>query len=192
MRRNRPPASLITASTLLVVVGCGPPPSEEGVAETAPGGEQPEAGFSPDEQAIQAREGYYARRGVLGEESPKIRRSGDSVFVWAGGGESGPGAEWFDFTGAPMDPAKLQYGIGADRIESVDEPVFVEADDPRLLDIPPSPYRPEERPTTVDEIPVIGYLTDAGEARAYPTALLDQHEVVNDVSGRGKPFTVGW
>ena len=183
---------LFAAAAVLVAAACGsPPPGEESGEELTPE-EQLQADFSTDEQAIQAREGHYAKRGVLGEESPKIRRSGDSVFVSAGGDESGPGAEWFDFTGAPMDPAELQYGIGADRIESIDDPVFVQPDDPRLLDIEPSPYRPEERPETIDEIPVIGYLTDAGEARAYPTALLDRHEVVNDRTGQGKPFTVGW
>ncbi len=129
-------------------------------------------------------------RGLLGADSPKIRREGDRVFVWAGGDESGPGAEWYDFTGAPMDPAELQYGIGRDRIRSIDLPLFVAPDDPRLMDIPPSPYRKCERPRTPDDLMVIGYVA-GGQARAYPTALLDHHEVVNDAAN-GKPFTVGW
>jgi len=85
---------------------------------------------------------------------------------------------------------ELQYGIGIDRIPSIDDPPFVEPDDARLLRIPPSPYRPDERPSTNEEIPVIGYVQD-GEAPAYPTALLDRHEVVNDRI-RGKPVAVGW
>jgi hypothetical protein len=37
---------------------------------------------------------------------------------------------------------------------------------------------------------VIGYVAE-GQPRAYPTALLDGHELVND-EALGKPFTVGW
>lgn len=129
-------------------------------------------------------------RGLLGEGSAKIRREGDQVFVWAGGDESGPDSEWYEFTGAPVDPTELQYGIGKDRIRSIDIPLFVQPDDPRLMDIPPSPYRRCERPETPDEIMVIGYVA-GGQARAYPTALLDRHEVVNE-EANGKPFTVGW
>ena len=36
-----------------------------------------------------------------------------------------------------------------------------------------------------------GLYVVGGDARAYPTALLDGHELVNDVIG-GKPRTVGW
>ena len=129
-------------------------------------------------------------RGLLGEGSPKIRRDGDEVFVWAGGDPDGPGAEWYEFTGAPIDPAEFQYGIGRDRIPSIDVPLFVPPDDPRLMGLPVSPYRRCERPTTPGEIMVIGYVA-GGTARAYPTALLDRHEVVNETSN-GKPFTVGW
>ncbi len=129
-------------------------------------------------------------RGLLGSGSDKIREEGDQVFVWAGGDESGPGAEWYDFTGAPIDPTELQYGIGRDRIRSIDIPIFVSPDDPRLMELPVSPYRRCERPETADEIMVIGYVA-AGQPRAYPTGLLDRHEVVNETAN-GKPFTVGW
>ena len=129
-------------------------------------------------------------RGLLGDGSSKIRRDGDEVFVWAGGDESGPGAEWYDFTDAPMDPAELQYGLGRDRIRSIDVPIFVSPDDPRLMELPVSPYRRCERPQTAGDIMVIGYVA-AGQPRAYPTALLDRHEVVNETAN-GKPFTVGW
>lgn len=129
-------------------------------------------------------------RRQIGENSSKIRRDGDQVFVWAGGDESGPGAEWYEVTDAPINIAELQYGLGADAIPSIDVPLFVAADDPRLMDIPPSPYRRCERPQSIDEIMVIGYVA-GGTARAYPTALLDRHEVVNE-EANGKPFTVGW
>ena len=71
-----------------------------------------------------------------------------------------------------------------------DDPLFVAPDDPRLLAIEGSPYRRDERPKTNDEIMVIGY-ADGDDARAYPAALLDHHELVNDRIG-GKPVTVGW
>lgn len=129
-------------------------------------------------------------RGLLGAGSDKIREEGDQVFVWAGGEEAGPDAEWYDFTGAPIDPTELQYGIGRDRIRSIDIPIFVSPDDPRLMELPVSPYRRCERPEDADEIMVIGYVA-AGQPRAYPTALLDRHEVVNETAN-GKPFTVGW
>ena len=98
-------------------------------------------------------------------------------------------AEWYDFTGAPMPPEELQYGIGKDRIRAIDDPVFVRPDDPRLLTIPASPYRDEPVETAAD-IMVIGYIME-GEPRAYPTALLDRHEIVND-EFKGKPVSVGW
>lgn len=137
--------------------------------------------------------GQSKYRGLLRDQKSnpwKIRREGNKTFVWAGGDKSGPGAKWYDFTGAPMPPEDLQFGIGKDRIRAIDDPYFVSPDDPRLLSIPPSPYRPTEKPKTNDDIMVIGYV-DKGIARAYPTALLDHHELVNDVF-KGKPVTVGW
>ncbi len=130
---------------------------------------------------------------LLGEGNPKIKVEEGKTYVFAGGDPRDTGApdtEWFDFTGAPMDPAALQYGIGKDRIRSIDDPLFVAPDDPRLLEIPPSRYRKDEVATTNDEIMVVGYV-EGGEARAYPIALLDRHEVVND-EFRGKPLSVGW
>jgi hypothetical protein len=136
-------------------------------------------------------------RGLLGPESWKIRKEGDKTFLWAGGERSGEGARWYDFTGAKIPPEGLQFGIGKDRIRSIDDPLFVSPDDPRLLKLPASPYRTGERPKTAEEIMVIGYVHKrsdseaAGEARAYPTALLDYHELVTDRVA-GKPITVGW
>lgn len=88
-----------------------------------------------------------------------------------------------------MPPEELQFGIGKDRIRAIDDPYFVSPNDPRLIKIPPSPYRPTEEPKTNDDIMVIGYVEN-GIARAYPTALLDHHELVND-DFKGKPITVG-
>lgn len=129
-------------------------------------------------------------RGRLGEDSPKVKTENGKTSLWAGGEKTGPGSRWYDFTGASIPAAELQFGIGKDRIPSIDDPLFVPPDDPRLLALPPSQYRPEERPKSTDEIRVIGYVEN-GEARAYPIALLDHHELVNDRIG-GKPVTVGW
>lgn len=129
-------------------------------------------------------------RGRLGKKSPKVRTENGKTYVWAGGNRSGPGSHWYDFTGSPIPAADLQFGIGKDRIPSIDDPLFVAPDDPRLRDLPRSHYRKDEAPQSPDEIPVIGYVEN-GEARAYPIALLDRHELVNDDIG-GKPVTVGW
>jgi hypothetical protein len=129
-------------------------------------------------------------RGRLGSESAKVRSEDGKTYVWAGGDPSGPGARWYDFTGSSIPAADLQFGIGKDKIASIDDPLFVAPDDRRLLGLPPSPYRPNERPKTTDEIRVIGHVEN-GDARAYPIALLDQHELVNDHIG-GKPVAVGW
>jgi len=131
-----------------------------------------------------------AYRGRLGGGSAKIRMEEGKTYVWAGGDPSGPGSRWYNFTGSSIPAADLQFGIGKDRIPSIDDPLFVEPDDPRLLGLPQSPYRKDEAPKSTDEIPVIGYVEN-GEARAYPIALLDHHELVNDRIG-GKPVTVGW
>jgi len=95
-------------------------------------------------------------RGMLKDQKSnpwKIRREGDKTFIWAGGDKSaGKGAKWYDFTGAPMSPDELQFGIGKDSIRAIDDPYFVSPDDPRLLKVPPSPYRPTEKPKTNNEI----------------------------------------
>ena len=131
-------------------------------------------------------------RAILGEDHHKIRQEGDRTFVWVGGADRGPNAEWVDFTDAPMPAGELQYGLGFDAIPSIDDPVFTRPDNPALLRlIPNSPYRACERPETNDEIMVIGYVAEHGEARAYPTGLLDRHELVNDEAGE-EYFTVGW
>ncbi len=129
-------------------------------------------------------------RGLLGPDSKKIKVEGAKTYIWAGGEQSGPEAKWYDFTGSPIPAAELQFGIGKDAIRAIDDPTFVAPDDPRLMKHGRSRYRPGDEPKTNDDIKVIGYAVD-GDARAYPIALLDHHELVNDRVG-GKPVTVGW
>ena len=128
-------------------------------------------------------------RGRLGKDSAKIKREKGKVYVWAGVTADGE-TDWYDFSGAPMPPGHLQFGIGKDRIRAIDDPLFVAPDDPRLMQLRPSPYRRDERPKKNDDIMVIGYAA-GDDARAYPLALLDGHELVNDRIN-GKPVTVGW
>ena len=129
-------------------------------------------------------------RGLLGGDNPKIKRDNDKTYLWANGDPDSPDAHWYDFTGSVISPDQLQFGIGQDRIPAIDDPLFVAPDDPRLLQLFPSRYRKDERPQTHDEIPIIGFV-EGDEARAYPVALLDRHELVNDRIA-GKPVTVGW
>ena len=137
---------------------------------------------------VLADQGTY--RGLLGKDNLKVRQENGRTLLWAAGDPDSPDAEWYDFTGAPIPAEELQFGIGKDRIPAIDDPIFVSPDDPRLLEIPQSPYRPEEYPETNQDIVVIGYV-QGHDVRAYPIALLDGHEIVNDVLG-GKPVTVGW
>ena len=129
-------------------------------------------------------------RGLLGSKSTKVRQEGNKTFLWASGPLEGPDAQWYDFTGSDLSTEELQFGIGKDRIRAIDDPLFVQPDDPRLLKLAKSPYRHDERITTHDDLRVIGYI-EGDEVRAYPIALLDRHELVNDRIG-GKPVTVGW
>jgi len=120
-------------------------------------------------------------------EARKIHREGDRQYLWAGGPSDpeDPESDWFDLSGAPLPIERFQYGIGRDQIASIDEPVFVKPDDPRL-----AAYWKERGFEDLNKLSIIGYAHD-GEAKAYPRALLDHHELVNDTVG-GKPVTVGW
>jgi hypothetical protein len=169
-----------------------------GLAASACAGADQESGQAADQESDQPDQEAQAEpaedevfSNQLGEGSPKIRRDADGeVYVYADGDlEDASTLEWYGFTGAPFPPEELQFGVGRDHIRAIDDPLFVPPDDPRLLTIPPSPYR-EEPVETADDIMVIGYVME-GEARAYPTALLDRHEVVND-EFKGKPVSVGW
>lgn len=134
-----------------------------------------------------------AIRGKIGANSNKVKVEDGKTFIWAGPPRTDPmdsGAKWYDFTGSPIPAEELQFGIGMDAIPAIDDPYFVSPDDPRLLAIGRSPYRRGFSPKTNDEIPVIGYAL-GDDVRAYPEALLDRHELVNDRIN-GKPVTVGW
>ncbi len=129
-------------------------------------------------------------RGRLGPGSKKIKVEKGKTWLWAGGAKSGADAQWYEFTDAPIPGADLQFGIGKDRIKAIDDPLFVSPDDPRLLELIPPAGRKEKKPKTNDEIMVIGHVY-GDQARAYPVALLDHHELVNDKIG-DKALTVGW
>lgn len=122
---------------------------------------------------------------ALGPGSQKIHRDGDRQYLWAAGDSSdATSAEWFDLTDAPLRLSHFEYGIGKDSIAAIDRPVFVRPDDPRLIGARFAPRN------DVDKLRVIGYAHN-GQARAYPLALMNSHELVNDTVG-GKPVTVGW
>lgn len=102
----------------------------------------------------------------------------NSTLLWANEDEAG-NVEWFDMTDGLIDPRRFQFGIGADRIPSVDEPIFVAANDPLLA----------ER-TVTGATRVLG-VTLNGVSKAYPVKLMDGHEVVND-DFDGEPYAVLW
>lgn len=130
-------------------------------------------------------------RGLLGTNNKRVMVKDGKTLLWAGGDPDKPeSSQWYDFTDSQIPAEQLQFGIGKDAIPSIDDPLFVKANDPRLRQIPRSDYRRDEKVEKTDDIRVIGYVVD-GEARAYPTALLDRHELVNDTIA-GKPVTIGW
>ena len=102
------------------------------------------------------------------------------TLLWAGGDpEGGEGAIWFDMTDALVNPREFQFGIGKDRIASIDEPKFV-------------PYRELTSVDTriTDQTDVIGYVAE-GVAKAYPLFIMDRHEIVNDTF-KDTPYAVYW
>lgn len=117
----------------------------------------------------------------------KIIRTEDRQYLWARGplDPDHERSRWFDMTGSPLPLEKFQYGIGQDTIPSIDHPVFVDPDDPRLLE----KWRRVVH-DHIDRLQVIGVARN-GVARAYPIALLNHHELVND-EFHGRPVTVGW
>ena len=62
-------------------------------------------------------------------ERPIVEEGGRTL-LWANETEDGE-IDWFDVTDATIDPHRFQFGIGRDTIDSIDEPEFVSADDPR-------------------------------------------------------------
>lgn len=110
-------------------------------------------------------------------DRPIVEKDGRNL-LWATQDAEG-NVEWFDMTGATIDPRRFQFGIGKDSIMSIDAPEFVPVDDPRVA----------ERGISLDT-PVLGVQIE-GIARAYPVRLMDLHEVVNDEFA-GKAYAVLW
>lgn len=113
-----------------------------------------------------------------------VHEVGNRTLVWAKGpaDPADKRSRWFDFTDSPIEPAALDHGIGRDTIVSIDRPLYVEPDDPRLV--------AQYRLGPINDLQVFGYHHN-GESRAFPLALMDRHELVNDTIG-GKPVTIGW
>lgn len=76
---------------------------------------------------------------------------------------------------ALIDGDPVMRGLPKDAIRAIDRPTFVPADKATFV-------HPQE--------PVIGIVVN-GEARAYPTWLLNAHEIVNDRMG-GRAIAVTW
>ena len=82
------------------------------------------------------------------------------------------GAGWrTDWDRRTVNLEELEVNVPRDAIPSIDEPEFVDVDDPRLA---------AERITMTTR--VIGYVFE-GEARAYPVPIMNRHEIVNDTFG---------
>jgi hypothetical protein len=82
----------------------------------------------------------------------------------------------------PVDRSELFTALPPDAIPAITVPAFGE--DWHDWSAVPAEHRPPpaERPTLPDEFAVVGVERD-GEARAYPLAVLDWHEVVNEQFG---------
>ncbi len=111
-------------------------------------------------------------------DRPIVEKDG-KVLVWAKEDENTGKTEYFDLTGALIDPYELQYGVGKDSIRSIDEPQFVNPSDPRLA-----------AAGIQDDTEVIG-VELGGESKAYPVFVMSRHEVVNDIFA-GQPYAVLW
>jgi hypothetical protein len=80
----------------------------------------------------------------------------------------------------PVDGSEMVTAIHPDGIPAIIEPAFG-SDWADWSAVAPQ-HRPDDPPTLPDEVPVVG-VEHGGEARAYPLAVLDWHEVVNDRFG---------
>lgn len=107
-----------------------------------------------------------------------IERDGKTL-LWAAGTPGTDNADWFDVTDSLIDPHTFQYGIGKDRIPSIDRPEFAGLDDVRLAKFGIN-----------GNTMVVGYAAE-GEAKAYPVYIMDRHEIVNDTFG-DVHLTVAW
>jgi len=119
-------------------------------------------------------------RPIAPHHSKPVKEEDGKTLLWAGGdSEGGEGAIWFDMTDALVNPREFQFGIGKDRIPSIDNPKFI-------------PYRELSSVDTrvTDQTDVIGYVAE-GIAKAYPLFIMDRHEIVNDTFA-GTPYAVYW
>jgi hypothetical protein len=114
---------------------------------------------------MKARLIYYvaAVLTIIGCSSDGGNDSGPGTGVGSGG--NNVGAEYF-YWSIPVAEV-VDGGPGKDGIPSIDNPIFYQANDPRV-DVYMKP----------DDI-IIGVIRD-GEVRAYPHRILDWHEIVND------------
>ncbi len=113
------------------------------------------------------------REGAPYHDKPIVESEGRTM-LWAGDDD-----DWFDMTDAAINPATFQYGMGRDAIPSVDAPEFAGPNDPRL----------KEFGIGMDTM-VLG-VTREGVSKAYPVAMMDGHEVVND-DFNGEAYAVLW
>lgn len=122
----------------------------------------------------------FPTRGIAPHHTRPVKVENGRTLLWAGGDpRGGKNAIWFDMTDALVNPREFQFGIGKDRIPSIDQPKFIA-------------YRDLEGAETriTDQTDVIGYVAE-GVAKAYPLFILDRHEIVNDTFG-DTPYAVYW
>jgi hypothetical protein len=115
--------------------------------------------------AIGFRDSFAQKETLKGR--PIVDRDG-KTYLW-GGPPIGPAeTKWWDVTDALIDPKKFDHGLGADRIASIDAPVFGT----------PEEFRKSAN-GRFDNPRIIGVEVN-GIPRAYPIVIMAQHELVND------------
>ena len=119
------------------------------------------------------------QRDIAANHSRPMVQSEGQTYLWAKGSQEAGDVEWFDMTDALIDPVKFQFGIGKDRVPSIDDPKFLPYGDQGL-----AVHR------IGDQTDVIGFVHN-GVAKAYPLFILDRHEIVNDEFA-GSPYGVYW
>jgi hypothetical protein len=112
-------------------------------------------------------EGTATRSGGSTTESTPTDADG-TVTATAGDGSGGPSAPsgGYQDVSLPVPESELNRGAGKDQIPAITDPSF-------------GPDWSEAEATLSDDETVIGIERD-GRARAYPLAILDWHEIVND------------
>jgi len=108
---------------------------------------------------------------------PIVEENGKTL-LWAGKNIQTGESKWWDATDALINIRNFDHGLGADRIASIDAPMFAAKDHPFF----------QNRDLT--NLSVIGVEYE-GEARAYPIQIMNRHELVNDTFGKTH-LTVAW